>query len=373
MGNVAPHALGTTIEGTPRAVDAGADPGGNSIPAVAEASPVRLCPACLGSAPQFGRGPGGQPDRSCPYCHSLERHRFLALLLEGLGPAVASARLALDIAPSKATSAVLKRLDPARYVRMDFDPGADRRAVDVQASMTQMPFPDGSVDIAVCCHVLEHVPDDGAAMSELHRVLSDGGLALVQVPWRPQLDTDEDPSVSAEERIRRFGQADHVRYYGRDFETRLERAGLSWLRITPLEVLGARAVQLFRLIPNEDMWLVRRGDGRPPRSFHATALRQSVIAHCLDSLAGEVAEGDWAAGRLPAMLQDAQRRADAAERQAALWEQSYRRLRGRLPVRLLAAVAHPDRTARRLASRLSGRERRAYRVDEGGDSAETEN
>jgi hypothetical protein len=37
--------------------------------------------------------------------------------------------------------------------------------------------------------------------------------------------TDEDPRVtSPEERLRRFGQHDHVRVYGRDFATRLEQA-----------------------------------------------------------------------------------------------------------------------------------------------------
>jgi SAM-dependent methyltransferase len=313
---------------------------------------VRMCPACLQPVQNFAKGPDGQPDRCCPSCGSLERHRFVALLLEGLAPAVASARLVLDIAPTEQTSVLFQRLNPTRYVRMDFEPGTDRRTVDLQASMTQMPFPDGSVDFAVCCHVLEHIPDDAAAMSELRRVLSGGGLALVQVPWRPHLMTDEDPQAAINDRIRRFGRADHVRYYGRDFEARLSRAGLSWLRITPLEVFGERAVQLFCLIPGEDMWVVRRGNGLPPRSFDATALRQTIMASLLDCLALDVSEDDPLFGILSAPLRDALNRASAAERRAELWEQRYQRLRGRLPVRLLAAAARASRSANSLINPL---------------------
>jgi SAM-dependent methyltransferase len=241
----------------------------------------RLCPACLTSVARFGRGPGGRRNVSCPNCRSLERHRFLAMLLEGLAPAVSSARLVLDIAPSPYTTAILQRLRPARYLRLDFDPGADGRAVDVRASMTDLPLRAGSVDVALCYHVLEHIPDDTSAMSELARVLSPGGLALVQVPWRPDRPTDEDPSADEAERLARFGQHDHVRWYGADFEQRLARAGLSWLRVTPEEVVGPHAVEAFGLAANEAVWLVRRSDGEPPRDLPATALRQTLLAHLM--------------------------------------------------------------------------------------------
>jgi hypothetical protein len=44
----------------------------------------------------------------------------------------------------------------------------------------------------------------------------------------PPSATDEDPNVKSEQkRERRFGQKDHVRMYGDDFQERLERAGFS--------------------------------------------------------------------------------------------------------------------------------------------------
>jgi SAM-dependent methyltransferase len=45
-----------------------------------------------------------------------------------------------------------------------------------------MPFPDGHFDRVIASEVLEHIPDDLAAMRELVRVLAPGGLVAVTVP-----------------------------------------------------------------------------------------------------------------------------------------------------------------------------------------------
>jgi SAM-dependent methyltransferase len=51
-----------------------------------------------------------------------------------------------------------------------------------------MDLPDASVDIVLTPHVLEHVPDTGKALSELHRVVKPGGHVFLQVPI-PQAKT----------------------------------------------------------------------------------------------------------------------------------------------------------------------------------------
>ena len=81
----------------------------------------------------------------------------------------------------------------------------------------------------LCSHVLEHVVDDRKAMRELHRVLHPSGWALIVVPIASRRDeTFEDPAVlTPADRERVFGQADHVRIYGRDFKARLEEAGFT--------------------------------------------------------------------------------------------------------------------------------------------------
>ena len=53
------------------------------------------------------------------------------------------------------------------------------------ASLTAIPLPDASVDLAVCTEVLEHVPDDDRAVAELRRVLKADGALVLSVPTPP--------------------------------------------------------------------------------------------------------------------------------------------------------------------------------------------
>jgi SAM-dependent methyltransferase len=60
--------------------------------------------------------------------------------------------------------------------------GADPRAGSVQGNALSLPFPDGAFDRVIASEVLEHIPDDTAAMAELARVLRPGGTMAVTVP-----------------------------------------------------------------------------------------------------------------------------------------------------------------------------------------------
>jgi len=65
---------------------------------------------------------------------------------------------------------------------------AARRGIRVlEGRAEQLPVADGSVDIAIASDVIEHLPDDVAAVRELARVLRPGGLALITVPAYPRL------------------------------------------------------------------------------------------------------------------------------------------------------------------------------------------
>src|SRR5829696_3493406 len=75
-------------------------------------------------------------------------------------------------------------VEPSEVARVE----AERRGVRVLAGRAEeLPVEDASVDIAIASDVIEHVPDDGAAMAELARVLRPGGTALVTVPAYPWL------------------------------------------------------------------------------------------------------------------------------------------------------------------------------------------
>ena len=218
--------------------------------------PRRYCPACNNVVKrEFRKGPGGRPDAACPRCGSLERHRFLAVLLGLLRPALGDIGVLLEVAPSRQTTPLLAELGARHHLRTDL--GFDSRLVDALTDLTRLPHRDGSIDLLVCYHVLEHVPDDRAAMAEIARVLAPGGAALLQVPWRPGTMTDEDPDAPVEERLARFGQEDHVRYYGDDFETRLMDAGLSLRRVTPGGLLGEPVSAWMKLRADEAVWIAR--------------------------------------------------------------------------------------------------------------------
>jgi ubiquinone/menaquinone biosynthesis methyltransferase len=58
-------------------------------------------------------------------------------------------------------------------------PGRNGRAPSfLVGDMVALPFADGSFDVATAGYGLRNVPDLGAAIDEIHRVLKDGGVAL---------------------------------------------------------------------------------------------------------------------------------------------------------------------------------------------------
>jgi SAM-dependent methyltransferase len=150
------------------------------------------------------------------------------------------------VAPDRSLRTMLAAL-PVTYVAGDkMEPGYDYPPGTVPLDVTGIPFPDDHFDVVICSHVLEHVPDDRKAMHELRRVLKPGGLAILLVPMADMPVTDEDPTVTdPAERLRRFGQFDHVRTYGRDYFDRLREAGFT----VTVERLADRlpATEVFRL------------------------------------------------------------------------------------------------------------------------------
>jgi SAM-dependent methyltransferase len=58
---------------------------------------------------------------------------------------------------------------------------ADKRP-PVVADVTQIPFCDAAFDSALCTEVLEHLPEPGRCLAEIHRVVKPGGSAFFTVP-----------------------------------------------------------------------------------------------------------------------------------------------------------------------------------------------
>jgi SAM-dependent methyltransferase len=127
----------------------------------------------------------------------------------------------------------------------------------LRADLTDLPLPEGAFDFVICSHVLEHVEDDGQAMREVLRVLRVGGSAILQVPIDYGRDvTFEDPKVtSPQDRLRVFGQEDHVRCYGRDYVSRLIEAGFDVRVDAFVRGMAPELVEYYRLDVAEEVFV----------------------------------------------------------------------------------------------------------------------
>lgn len=190
-------------------------------------------------------------------CRSLERHRLLALANQR--QCLFKAKDVLHFAPEPVVSSVI-RPEAARYMTGDITPGRADRVLDIE----RIDEPDSSWDVIVCSHVLEHV-NDKLALSQMHRVLRGGGWLVIMVPlvegWGATYENSR--VVDKDQREKHFGQGDHVRFYGRDIRSRIERAGFS---IEHEETAFGEDVVRYSLSRGEKVFLCKKA---APAGFDA--------------------------------------------------------------------------------------------------------
>jgi SAM-dependent methyltransferase len=214
------------------------------------------CPVCDSAFDRF-KDARNRGNALCWRCGSQERHRAQWLLFERRPELLHDARSLLHFAPEWCLRRRLSAVPGLRYVTADLD----GTGVDLQLDVTRLALPDGAFDLVICSHVLEHVPDDAAAMAELRRVTAPGGRCLVMVPLALDRErTYEDAQVTAPaDREREFLQADHVRLYAPDIADRLRAAGFDVEVVDLYAELGEQA-ERYRLLASDLIYVASPGD-----------------------------------------------------------------------------------------------------------------
>ena len=185
------------------------------------------CPCCGWRGPAFlslSNWRAVQHNPGCPNCGSRSRHRGLALLLPDLlhdrpdGPS-------LVFAPERALFGRLRQLLGDSLLTTDYlRPDVDYPGEDIQ----QLTFADNRFAFLMCNHVLEHIPDDRAALRECARVLRPGGLAVFTIPGdyhKQQTWTLDKPDANG-----------HLRHYGLDVADKMRAAGFGTVTPTDMSI-----------------------------------------------------------------------------------------------------------------------------------------
>lgn len=169
------------------------------------------------------------PNTVCPQCGSQVRHRLLVAAISTLADLgvekLVQGKRVLHFAPEPLFSRFF--VGAAKEYR-----SADlfRDDVDMKLDLSNMSgVADTSFDLVIACDVLEHVPDDSAALREIHRVLTTDGWAVLTVPQADKLvATYRDETITTPEgRRQAFGQKNHLRIYGSDFDRLLRAQGFA--------------------------------------------------------------------------------------------------------------------------------------------------
>jgi SAM-dependent methyltransferase len=197
-----------------------------------------------------------RPNVLSPSTLSLERHRLLWLYLKRETRFFTDPLKVLHFAPEQAFYKRFRRLDHLDYTTTDLN----SPLADVKADICKLPFEEDSFDVILCNHVLEHIPDDHKAMTELYRVMKPGGWGIFQIPQDlKREETFEDHSITDKrERARIFGQYDHVRVYGKDYFDKLRAVGFQVEEIDYTTTLSPEEVERYRLAKGEIIPLVKK-------------------------------------------------------------------------------------------------------------------
>ena len=215
---------------------------------------------------KFGKyGISDRDDAQCLNCGSIERYRLLSLYLRKETDFFTRSRnIFVDIGPRNEFSKMLDNYKNITQLSIDINSSITK----IKADVKHVPLPSNCADYLLCYHVLEHVDDDKAALFEIYRILKPGGTGFIQVPIDANRSrTFEMQTSNPDERQRLFGQTNHLRIYGNDFEDSLISSGFEVERLnyvhnfsdTEKEMYGLKErYNLLLYQTSEDIFIIKK-------------------------------------------------------------------------------------------------------------------
>lgn len=205
-------------------------------------------------------GPGyHEMDAVCPGCRCQGRHRSLVIVLGRRTGFFEVGVTAVEVAPMMRFQEYMLANKPDGYVSFDLHRFAMERG-----DITRMRYADASQDYFLALHVLEHIPDEAAALAEVRPVLKPGGVAVLQVP----VDWSLDQTYEYDKLDRR--EVGHVRRYGRDFAAHIGAHGFDVRRISVIDLVDEQTIERLGLC-REPFFFARKPDRADAQPTHAIA------------------------------------------------------------------------------------------------------
>jgi SAM-dependent methyltransferase len=183
----------------------------------------------------------------CPQCGSFGRHRLLYEVIQrsnSYGKSDVSRR-ALTLS---ASSALIFALDQVFDGNIEYSEYDDRsgQGDDIRS----LSHESNKYDLVVCVHVLEHVREIQACMSEIHRVLKPGGTAYIQVPFEP---------IDQSKVLADSGSHGHYWEFGRDYYNYLKHGNFKMNIINSELIFGRHGIEKHNIDIDEEVVLLIKG------------------------------------------------------------------------------------------------------------------